>query len=82
MVETGKSATQVMQEKGIESVDEDQVIELCRSLLEQNPQVIADVLGGKQQAIGSLIGQAKQQNPNINPGNVRQIMLDLIQEMD
>jgi aspartyl-tRNA(Asn)/glutamyl-tRNA(Gln) amidotransferase subunit B len=82
MVAAGKSAVQVMQEKGIESVDETQVIELCRSLLEKNPQVVADVQGGKQQAIGSLIGQAKQQNPNINPGNVRQIMLDLIQKMD
>ena len=82
MIETGKPAAQVMQEKGIESVDENQVIDLCRSLLEQNPQVISDVLGGKQQAVGSLIGQAKQQNPNINPGNVRQILLDLIQEMD
>ncbi|MFP6576511.1 MAG: Asp-tRNA(Asn)/Glu-tRNA(Gln) amidotransferase subunit GatB [Pirellulaceae bacterium] len=82
MVAAGKSAAQVMQEKGIESVDETQVIELCRSLLEKNPQVVADVQGGKQQAIGSLIGQAKQQNPNINPGNVRQIMLDLIQKMD
>ena len=82
MIETGKPAAQVMQEKGIESVDENQVIDLCRSLLEQNPQVVSDVLGGKQQAVGSLIGQAKQQNPNINPGNVRQILLDLIQEMD
>ncbi len=82
MIETGKPAAQVMQEKGIESVDENQVIELCRSLLEQNPQVVSDVLGGKQQAVGSLIGQAKQQNPNINPGNVRQILLDLIQEMN
>jgi len=82
MIETGKPAAQIMKEKGIESVDESQVIELCRSLLEQNPQVVSDVLGGKQQAVGSLIGQAKQQNPNINPGNVRQILLDLIQEMN
>ncbi|MCP3695822.1 MAG: Asp-tRNA(Asn)/Glu-tRNA(Gln) amidotransferase GatCAB subunit B, partial [Planctomycetaceae bacterium] len=77
----GKSATQVMQEKGMESVDEDEVIQLCQALLEENPQVVADVQGGKQQAVGALVGKAKQQNSNINPGSVRQVLLDLIQKM-
>ena len=81
MVQSGKSATQVMQEKGMESVDEDEVIQLCQTLLEENPQVVADVQGGKQQAVGALVGKAKQQNSNINPGSVRKILLDLIQKM-
>ena len=81
MVQSGKSAASVMQDKGIERVDESQLIELCQSLLAENPQVVADVLSGKQQAIGALIGKAKQQNPNINPGSVRQILLDLVQQM-
>ncbi|MCP3695416.1 MAG: Asp-tRNA(Asn)/Glu-tRNA(Gln) amidotransferase subunit GatB [Planctomycetaceae bacterium] len=81
MVQSGKSATQVMQEKGMESVDEDEVIQLCQTLLEENPQVVVDVQGGKQQAVGALVGKAKQQNSNINPGSVRQILLELIQKM-
>ena len=82
MVQSGKSATQVMQEKGMESVDEDEVIQLCQTLLEENPQVVVDVQGGKQQAGGALVGKAQPQNSHINPGSVRQILLDLIQMMN
>jgi aspartyl-tRNA(Asn)/glutamyl-tRNA(Gln) amidotransferase subunit B len=32
-------------------------------------------------AAGSLIGQAKQKNPNVNPGEVRRICLELIEAM-
>ena len=66
---------------GIEKVDDSVLVDLCRTLLEANPKVVADVQAGKQQAIGALIGQAKKQNPNVNPGQVREICLQLIQEM-
>ena len=82
MAKSGKPVALVMQKMGIESVDESQMVQLCQSLLAENPQVVQDVLAGKQQAIGSLIGKAKQQNPNIHPGNVRQMLLSLIEQMD
>lgn len=37
--------------------------------------------GGKPQAIGALIGQAKRRNPNVNPGCVREIFIELIGKM-
>jgi aspartyl-tRNA(Asn)/glutamyl-tRNA(Gln) amidotransferase subunit B len=49
--------------------------------LEDNPGIVADVKGGKQKAVGALIGQAKRHNPNANPGKVREICLQLIGEM-
>jgi len=39
------------------------------------------VQGGKMQAVGAIIGQAKKQNPNVNPGQVRQLCLELIKKM-
>ena len=45
------------------------------------PKIVEDVKGGKQQAIGRLIGEAKKQNPNINPGQFRQVCLEMIDEM-
>ena len=54
-------------------------MELCRDLLTKNPKIIADVQGGKVQAVSSLIGQAKKLNPNIDPGRFREICLELIQ---
>ncbi|TWU19666.1 Asp-tRNA(Asn)/Glu-tRNA(Gln) amidotransferase subunit GatB [Allorhodopirellula heiligendammensis] len=65
---------------GIESVDDNDLLELCRELLADNPQVIADVKAGKQQAVGALIGKARGKNPNANPQAVRQTLLDLIAE--
>ena len=61
-------------------VGESELTELCQELLDANPKVVADVQGGKVQAIGALIGQAKQRNPNVDPGRVREICLELAQK--
>ncbi|MEM6364961.1 MAG: Asp-tRNA(Asn)/Glu-tRNA(Gln) amidotransferase GatCAB subunit B, partial [Planctomycetota bacterium] len=63
---------------GIESVGEDDLKQLCEELLAANPQIVADVRGGKQQAVGALIGQAKKKNKNANPQAIRQLLLELI----
>ena len=42
---------------------------------------IADLKDGKQKAVGAIIGQAKQKNPNIQPGQVKEICLRLVEEM-
>ncbi|MEM6330318.1 MAG: Asp-tRNA(Asn)/Glu-tRNA(Gln) amidotransferase subunit GatB [Planctomycetota bacterium] len=72
------SLEQAMERLGIAAVDDSQLAELAQALLAANPKVVADVRGGKRQAVGSLIGQAKQQNPNVDPGAFRQLCLDLI----
>ncbi len=79
MMESGQTVEQAAQSLGIESVDREAIVQLCRSLLEANPRIVADVQAGKQQAVGALIGQAKRQNPNVNPAQVRQICLQLIE---
>ncbi len=66
---------------GIEQVDESALEALCQQLLEKNPKVLADLKNGKQQAVGALIGQAKKENPNVDPGRVRQICLALAEKM-
>ncbi|MDZ4819841.1 MAG: Asp-tRNA(Asn)/Glu-tRNA(Gln) amidotransferase subunit GatB, partial [Planctomycetota bacterium] len=81
ILQSGKSVADVVAAKGIKKVDESELIALCRKLLEANPQIVADVKAGKQQAAGNLIGQAKKQNPNVNPGRVREIIADLIASM-
>ncbi len=80
MLESAQDADTAMESLGITQVDESELVNLCRELLEANPRVVADVQGGKQQAIGALIGQAKKKNPNADPGKVREICLKLIAE--
>ena len=76
-----KPVDEVMSDLGIAAVDESATIELCRELLAANPKVVADVKSGNDKALGSLVGQAKKKNPNVHPGQVREICLKLIQDM-
>jgi aspartyl-tRNA(Asn)/glutamyl-tRNA(Gln) amidotransferase subunit B len=80
MVQSGEDSATAMRALGIGQVDADALATLCRQLLQENPAVVADVKGGKQQAIGALIGQARKRNPNANPARVRQLLLELLQE--
>ena len=66
---------------GIEQVDESALVALCQELLDANPKIVADVQAGKQQAVGSLIGQAKKKNPNVDPGRFRELCLELVAKM-
>ena len=75
----GKTVDDAMKSLGIEKLDDSDLDALCQELLDANPKVVEDVRGGKVQAVGSLIGQAKKKNPNANPGKVRETLLRLIQ---
>ncbi|MEX2119805.1 MAG: Asp-tRNA(Asn)/Glu-tRNA(Gln) amidotransferase subunit GatB [Pirellulales bacterium] len=81
MLETGKTASEAMESMGIHALDDSTLIELCRELVAANPKLVADVKSGKLQAAGAFVGQAKKKNPNVNPARVREICLELIQQM-
>jgi aspartyl-tRNA(Asn)/glutamyl-tRNA(Gln) amidotransferase subunit B len=78
MLQSALSAAEAMKKLGMEQVDTSELETLCRELLDANPQVVADVKGGKEKALGALIGQARKKNPNVNPNDVRAKCLELI----
>ena len=80
MVGDAVSVEKAIGKLGIEQVDESALVALCQELVDANPKIVADVQGGKVQAIGALIGQAKQKNPNVDPARVREICLELAQK--
>ncbi len=81
MIATGKPAQKVIEKLGIREVQDSEVADLCRDLLAANPKIVAEVKGGKAKGVGALIGQAKKQNPNVNPNRVREMCLELIEKM-
>jgi aspartyl-tRNA(Asn)/glutamyl-tRNA(Gln) amidotransferase subunit B len=81
MVASGRSAAEIMKAMGIEKVDASELTKLCEELVAANPKVVADVKGGKEQAVSSLIGQAKKRNPNALPADVRRICLEIIAKL-
>jgi aspartyl-tRNA(Asn)/glutamyl-tRNA(Gln) amidotransferase subunit B len=81
MINDGRTAAEVMQAHGIEKVDESELVAMCQDLIAANPKIVADIKGGKPQAAGNLIGQAKKRNPNVNPGRFREIVIELVGKM-
>ncbi len=81
MIDAGGSVAEAMARLGIEKVDDSALETLCRQLLEANPKVVEQVKEGKEKAVGSLIGQAKKSNPNVDPGRVKEVCLALIAGM-
>ena len=43
--------------------------------------MVTDVQAGKQQAVGALVGKARQQNSNVNPARIKEICLELISQI-
>ncbi|MBN1588758.1 MAG: Asp-tRNA(Asn)/Glu-tRNA(Gln) amidotransferase subunit GatB [Pirellulales bacterium] len=81
MLDSGQSVDAAMRKLGIQSVDQNELETLCGELLAANPKVVEDVKEGRLKAVGALIGQAKSRNPNVNPGQVRELCLKLIERM-
>jgi aspartyl-tRNA(Asn)/glutamyl-tRNA(Gln) amidotransferase subunit B len=79
MLASGRSAGDAMKALGIEQVDASALDALCRELIAANPKIVAEVKAGKLKGAGALIGQAKKKNPNVNPNQVRDRCLELIQ---
>ena len=79
MVETGKSAPVLVEELGLEQVQDTAQLEAwCRAALVGQEQAIADLREGKQKAVGALIGQVmKASGGKADPSQARKLLLEL-----
>ena len=77
MLADGCDVEAALAELKIERVDESALVALVQELLAANPKTVADIQAGKLQAAGSLIGQAKKKNPNVDPNRVRELAIEL-----
>ncbi len=76
VINTQTTISSVLSGISIVQVDDSELVALCRELLAANPKVAEDFKAGKMQAIGALVGQAKKKNPNVNPGRVREVLIE------
>ncbi len=56
MLETGKPVSELIDESDMGGVDEGALRDICKQVVDSNPQAVADIKGGKGAAIGALIG--------------------------
>ncbi|MCI8470238.1 MAG: Asp-tRNA(Asn)/Glu-tRNA(Gln) amidotransferase subunit GatB [Clostridia bacterium] len=78
LFENPRNPEEIIKEKGwIQISDEGAIKEVVLKILEANPQSIADYKGGKDKALGFLVGQAmKQTKGQANPQMLNQMFLE------
>jgi len=76
MFETGKSAEEIVGEKGLVQVTDMGLLEAASSqVIKANPKVVEDFKKGKAQAVGFLVGQVmKETKGKANPKLVNEIL--------
>ncbi len=78
LFENPRDPEEIIKEKGwIQISDEGAIKEVVLKILEANPQSIADYKGGKDKALGFLVGQAmKETKGKANPQMLNKMFLD------
>ncbi len=76
MVETGRAATELLHELGLEQVrDEGRVEAWCREAIAANEKAAAEVRAGKEKAIGALVGHVmKASGGQADPKLAREVL--------
>ena len=69
-----------VEEKGLKTVnDEGALKETLEKVIADNPQAVADYKGGKEKALGALVGQTmKAMKGKANPGMVNQMLREML----
>ncbi|MFC5406887.1 Asp-tRNA(Asn)/Glu-tRNA(Gln) amidotransferase subunit GatB [Cohnella soli] len=78
MLETGKSPQAIVEEQGLVQIsDEGAIVAIVDSVIAANPQSVEDYRGGKDKAIGFLVGQImKETKGKANPGLVNKLLIE------
>ena len=75
MFSTGKGAAEIAAETGEQISGEDELLEIVRTAIAENPRAVEDFRAGKKQAAGFLVGQVmKATRGRANPGAVNEIL--------
>ncbi|MGF0031358.1 Asp-tRNA(Asn)/Glu-tRNA(Gln) amidotransferase subunit GatB [Bariatricus sp. SGI.154] len=71
-----------VEEHGLKTVnDEGALIEVLEKVIADHPQAVADYKGGKEKALGALVGQTmKAMKGKANPGMVNQKLKEMLKE--
>lgn len=69
-----------VEEKGLKVIDDTGELEkICRDVIDKNPNIVADFKGGKEKAIGGLVGQVMGATKgSANPKTVNDILRKLL----
>ncbi len=77
MVATGKNASTIIGEEGLQQISDDSAIEkFVDEAIAKNPKALEDYKAGKQAALGAIVGYVmKQTKGQANPGKVNEMVM-------
>jgi len=83
MAETGKPADQIIAERGLAQIsDEDRLAKLIEEAIANNPGAVEDFKSGKEKALGALVGYIMGQTKGqANPQLVNQMLREKLSQM-
>ena len=64
MLQTGKNASEIIQEKGFDTpaIQDNELENIAKTILENNPAIVQQYKDGKITVIGFFVGQMMKQN--------------------
>jgi aspartyl-tRNA(Asn)/glutamyl-tRNA(Gln) amidotransferase subunit B len=76
----GKKPAAVIKELGLEQVSDDgALLEIINGVLDANPKSIEDYKGGKNRAVGFLVGQVmKASKGKANPKRTNELLMEAL----
>ena len=82
LFETGKDPEILVKEMGLEQIsDETAISVIIRQVIMDNPKSIEDFKGGKDRAVGFLVGQTmKASKGKGNPGVINKLLIEILEE--
>jgi aspartyl-tRNA(Asn)/glutamyl-tRNA(Gln) amidotransferase subunit B len=82
MIESGKSPQQIVEEQGLVQIsDEGAILSIVDAVIAANPQSVEDYRGGKDKAIGFLVGHImKETKGKANPGLVNKLLMERLKQ--
>jgi len=82
IVVNDESPMKIANEKGLmQESDENTLKEIAKKIINNNPKVVEDYKGGKEQALMSLVGQIiKETKGSANPRITKQILIDILKQ--
>ena len=80
MIETNKSADEIVKELGLSQVSDESALEaIINEVIDANPQSVVDFKAGKDRALGFIVGQVmKKTQGKANPALASKLILENI----
>lgn len=83
MLDSGKDVSEIISEEDLRGVTDEELMDLCRNVIESNPAIAGDIKSGKDKAVMALVGAVMRQSKGrADATKAKEILLKMAKEKD